>query len=367
MAERKIGYAVVGLGHIAQSQVLPSFAHAPNARLVALVSGDEAKRRELGESYGVRHLYDYGSYDECLANEEVDAVYVALPNDQHCEYTVRAAKAGVHVLCEKPMALNEAECREMIGACDEAGVKLMIAYRLHFEPANLRAIEAVEKGELGDPRFFSSVFGYQVKAGNIRTSSERGGGPLWDLGVYCVNASRYLFREEPVEVFATFDSGSDERFADVEAAATVLMRFPGDRTATFTCSFASAALASYRLVGTEADLRMDDAYEYALSRKLTLNRGGEAENTEFPVIDQFGPQLDYFARCILEDRQPEPDGEEGLADVRVIEAIRLSAREGRPVSLPSFQRRARPSRAQEYRIEAPNEGPEVGVEAPSAD
>ena len=170
---RKIGYAVVGLGHIAQTAVLPAFAHAKNSRLVMLVSDDEEKREKLSRKYGVEAC-SYEQYDDCLARDEVDAVYIALPNTMHADYTVRAAQAGVHVLCEKPMATNESDCRRMITACDDAGVRLMIAYRLHFEPANLEAIRTVKSGRLGEPRFFSSDFSYQVKEDNIRTAAPFG-------------------------------------------------------------------------------------------------------------------------------------------------------------------------------------------------
>ncbi len=364
--DRKLGYAVVGLGHIAQTEVLPAFAHAPGARLVALVSGEESKRRELGRQYGVQHLYAYDDFDACLANDEVDAVYIALPNDLHCEYTVRAARAGVHVLCEKPMALTEDECREMIRACDDAGVKLMIAYRLHFEEGNLEAIERLRNGAIGTPRFFSSSFGYQVQRGNIRTSSERGGGPLWDLGPYCVNAARYLFGDEPEEVFAWTTKG-DDRFHGVEESATAVLRFPNERLATFTVSYDSGAIATYRVVGTEGDLSMDDAYEYASPRRMRVSRDGDVDEREFPVVDQFAPQLQYFAECVLEDREVEPSGEEGLADVRIIRAIFRSAAQGKPVRLEPFQRSRRPSRDQARSIPAHGEPPTVHVQAPSAD
>ena len=192
---RKVRYAVVGLGHIAQVAVLPAFAKARNSDLVALISGDSKKRSKLGKLYHVDRLYSYDQYEECLT-QDVDAVYVGLPNHLHRDFTVRALQAGVHVLCEKPMAASSDECREMIQAAKENKRKLMIAYRLHFEKANLEAIETARSGKLGDLRFFSSVFAQQVVAGNIRLteSIERGGGPVWDMGVYCINAARYPLR-----------------------------------------------------------------------------------------------------------------------------------------------------------------------------
>ena len=212
---RKIRYAVVGLGHIAQVAVLPAFAHAArNSVLTALVSDDSEKLRQLGQRYSVKLTYPYERYDECVRSGDIDAVYIALPNSMHAEYSVRAANAGVHVLCEKPMAVTEKECQAMIRAARNHKVKLMIAYRLHFEQANLKAVEIVKSGKLGEPRFFNSLFGLDVKEENIRTQADLGGGTLYDLGVYCINAARNLFQSEPEEVFAYSGARTDRRFKE---------------------------------------------------------------------------------------------------------------------------------------------------------
>lgn len=354
---RTVGYAVVGVGHIAQAAVLPAFPHAENARLVALVSGDEEKREELGRRYGAR-TYGYDRYEECLASDEVDAVYIATPNTEHAEYTVKAAQAGVHVLCEKPMATCEDDCERMIRACRDHGVKLMIAYRLHFEEANLRAIELVQSGRLGEPRYFASEFGYQVVPGNIRTEWELGGGPLWDLGIYCINASRYLFRAEPLEVMAYGTQSPDPRFKDLYDTVTAVMKFPDQRVASFTCSFRSAVVNSYRVVGTKGDLRVENGYEYALDMEHRLTVDEKTETKTFAKRDQFGPELLYFADCILEGKEPEPSGEEGLMDVRIIEAIHESIHLRASVPIEPIPKSVWPSRAQElYR--PPVEEPEL--------
>lgn len=364
---RTIGYAVVGLGHIAQTAVLPAFAHAERGRLVALVSSDRAKRVELGEAYGVGDLYGYDEYDACLANERVDAVYIALPNSMHRDYAVRAARAGVHVLCEKPMALDEGECRAMIAAAAEHEVRLMVAYRLHFDPANLEAIRLVEAGAIGEPRVFTSLFGYQVRDENIRTSSALGGGPIWDLGVYCVNAARYLFRAEPEEVSCfTGRVPGDGRFREVEAGASATLRFPGDRLASFTVHYGIAPASAYRLVGTNGELGLDPAYEYEGELKLSLSADGKTTGRTFPPHDQFAPELDYFAGCVLEGREPEPDGHEGLADVRVIRALFRAAGSGRAVRLPPFPPRRYPRPEQGFERPPVEEAPAVRVEAPHA-
>src|SRR5262245_2363940 len=225
---RKIRYAVVGLGHIAQVAVLPAFAHAGrNSVLTALVSDDSEKLRQLGQRYSVKLTYPYERYDDCLRSGDVDAVYIALPNSMHGEYSVRAANAGVHVLCEKPMAVTEKECQAMISAARKHKVKLMLAYRLHFEETNLKAIEIVKSGKLGEPRVFNSVFGLDVKEGNIRTQADLGGGTLYDLGVYCINAARNLFHSEPEEVFAYSGTRNDSRFKEIDEMTSAVLRFPG--------------------------------------------------------------------------------------------------------------------------------------------
>jgi len=217
---RPVRYAVVGLGHIAQVAVLPAFAHARrNSKLVAVVSDDRTKRRELTRRYRLEHAFSYDQFENCL--NEVDAVYIALPNSMHAEYTIRAARAGVHVLCEKPMAVTVRECQQMIAACRQARVKLMIAYRLHFEAVNLAAMDLARRGELGDLKFFTSSFSMTVRRGDIRTKREYGGGTLYDIGVYCINAARNLFRAEPTEVSAVSINSGLRSLAGIDETAPV--------------------------------------------------------------------------------------------------------------------------------------------------
>jgi predicted dehydrogenase len=253
-SRRKIRYAVVGLGHLAQVAVLPAFASARKSELVAIVSGDAAKRRKIGKKYDLEHVYGYDQYDRALS--AVDAVYLVLPNHLHREYAVRAAKAGVHVLCEKPMAVTEVDCAVMIQAADASRVKLMIAYRLHFEQANLEAIQVAKSGKLGNLRIFESAFTEQVVAENIRVTEpvERGGGPVYDLGLYCINAARYLFRAEPTSVMACSANDGQKRFRRVDEMTSVVMHFPGERLASFTCSFGAADVSRYALIGTKGIL-----------------------------------------------------------------------------------------------------------------
>src|SRR2546423_5986995 len=249
---KKVRYAVVGLGHIAQAAVLPAFRHASkNSELVALVSGDVVKLRELSRRYRVPLQTPYEEYESLLQSGKVDAVYIAEPNSLHIDFVVRAANAGIHVLCEKPLGITETECRQMIDACKKNSVKLMTAYRLHFEKSNLEAVRLVQSGAIGTPRFFNSIFSLQVRPGNIRVQKSLGGGPLFDLGVYCINAARSLFRAEPAEVAAFTATGADKRFREVEEMAGVVLRFPNDALASFVCSFGAIDSDEYHIVGTK--------------------------------------------------------------------------------------------------------------------
>src|SRR5438132_3880640 len=310
---KKVRYAVVGLGYIAQIAVLPAFKHARNSELRALVSSDPKKLKELGRKYVVSNTYSYEDYASCLESGEVDAVYIALPNVMHREYTERAARAGIHVLCEKPMAITEQECESMIEAAQRNRVKLMIAYRLHFEEANLRAVDIVNSGKLGRPRIFNSVFSQQVKEGDIRLQKELGGGTLYDIGIYCINAARYLFGEEPEEVSAFTGNNGEERFQEVEEACSAILRFPQDKLAGFTSSFGAADVSAYEVVGTKGILRVDPAYEFAESLEHELIIKGETQRRMFPKRDQFAPELLYFSNCIKNNQDPEPSEAEGLA------------------------------------------------------
>ena len=341
---RAIRYAVVGLGHIAQVAVLPAFKHARrNAQLVAVVSGDATKRRDAAARYRVE-TYDYDEYERCLAT--VDAVYIAVPNQLHAEYTIRAARAGVHVLCEKPLGVTAAECRRMIDACARHRVKLMTAYRLHFEEINLRAIELIRRGRIGEPKYFSSSFSMRVRAGNVRTKRAMGGGTLHDIGVYCINAARYLFRAEPTQVTALSVNSGVAALKEIDESTAAVLRFGDDRVATFVTSFNAFGLGQYRVVGTEGDLHVDPAYEYKEGLAYTLTVGDKTERKRIGKRDQFAAQLLYFSDCILKGRAPEPSGEEGLQDVRIVEALQRSARTGKAVAIPPFRKRARPAARQ---------------------
>jgi len=359
-------FAVVGLGHIAQAAILPAFRHArPHVGLSALVSGTKAKLKHLGRRYQVDKLYSYGDADKLFDSGAIDAVYIATPNTEHVEWAVRAAEAGLHVLCEKPLATSVTDCELMIDACARNNVKLMTAYRLHFERCSLEVADLVRRKRIGEARYFDSQFSMQVKAGNIRTDSELGGGPEWDIGIYCQNAARYIFGDEPTQVWATASDSSDPRFAEIPETVHVILRFPGERIANFICSFGAADRSRYEVVGTRGSIVVDPAYEYAEGLGYELIVGGKKQKKKFAKSDQFGPELVYFAQCVRGDRTPEPSGKEGLIDVAIIEAIHDSLSTGGWVELRTTPRKInRPTLRQEIRRPAvPREPPLVQAES----
>ncbi len=342
-----IRYGIAGLGHIAQVAVLPAFAHAAsNSQLTALVSDDPVKLKQLSARYRVPYTYTYEEYDKCLREGHVDAMYIALPNNMHCDYAVRAAQAGVHVLCEKPMAVTEQECRQMIRAAERTRTKLMIAYRLHMEAANVQAVEIARSGKLGKLRMFNSVFALQVREGDIRVRRKMGGGSLYDIGVYCINAARYLFQDNPVDVSTFSVKGTERRFREVDEMSGALLRFPGDRLATFICSFGASDVSSFELIGTKGRLQVDPAYEYVgpLTQRLTLD--GKTQTKQFPAGDQFASELLYFSDCIRRNTDPEPSGLEGLIDVQIIQALYRSATQRKAIKLALPAKRRWPTKTQ---------------------
>ena len=241
----------------------------------------------------------------------------------------------------------------------------MTAYRLHFAKPNLEAIKLVQAGGIGQPRIFNSLFTMQIKAGNIRLKKELGGGPLYDIGIYCINAARYLFRAEPTEVFAFSANNHERRFRQVDEMISAVLRFPEERLATFTCSFGAADTSVYDIIGTKGVLRLNQAYEYASRVDLELRVAGKTTKRTYACHDQFAPELIYFSDCILRDVEPEPSGIEGLIDVHIIRSLGEAARMGRPVKLGELRRQRRPTRRLQISRPPVGNPAEVHAEGPS--
>ena len=339
-----IRYAVVGAGWISQEAFMPGVAQSGNSTIAAIVTGDLEKGAKLAAFHNVPQVVAYDGYDALLASDSIDAVYIALPNSMHANYTIRAARAGKHIMVEKPLAVSEAEAQAMIDAARDAGVYLMTAYRLHNEPATLAVLDHIAKGDIGTPLIYQSVFSFQMGAGNHRLKAAHWGGPLQDVGVYCVNAARHIFGEEPIEATATLTQPADDpRFGEIEASIAATLRFPSGGLAQFVASFGAADVDSYRVVGSKGDLELDPAFKFDCAMKLRLRRDGVTTQTTFPQIDHFGAQVAYFSDCITTKTPPEADGEEGLADMRALIAIEAAARTGQPQPIQTPPRPRHPT------------------------
>ena len=330
--ERKIGYCIIGLGRISMDHFMPGTLTSKNSRVTGIVSGHREKALAQAAKYGVPQssIYTYETMDEMKNNPAIEAVYVALPNSMHAEYTIRSARAGKHVLCEKPMATTVADSQAMIKACKDANKKLMIAYRCHYEPTNLRAMQLIREGRLGKIQAIESANGFNEKAGEWRLDRKlAGGGPLMDVGVYSLNACRYLTGEEPVE-FKGYSSviDRDGRFDTVEENLSWTMKFPSGAVASCNTTYGANMNGFYRVHGTMGTLHAEPAFPYQglhLVAQFADPATGKQTSLDEPNHDadpsQFTSQVNYFSDCILEDKAPKTAGEEGLLDMQYMSKI----------------------------------------------
>ena len=340
MPER-MRFAVVGGGWISQAAFIPGLAQTTNAVFAALVTGDPAKAGALAERYGVETA-TYESYETLLDSGRIDAVYVATPNWRHREHAVPALARGIPVLLEKPAATSVADAEAINEAAARSGAPLMIAYRLHCEPGTLDAIERVRSGEFGDVRLFSSVFTQHVSASNHRAQSGYWAGPVPDMGTYPINAVRNLFGAEPVEVSAS-GVRTPGRSMDLHDIVSVTLRFADERLAQLVVGFTGSGIN--QVVGTRGELEIDPAFMFgpdmSIGHRTTLD--GRKGTRSFPVTDQFAGETEYFVDCLRAGVAPEPDGEEGLLDMIVLQAIERALTTGTPQTLAERTRARRPT------------------------
>ena len=338
---QRTGFAIVGLGRLALGQILPAMGKSKYCKPVALVSGDRGKALKIAAQYGIKDssVYDYSTYDRLAQNPEVQVIYIVLPNSMHVEYTLRGAKAGKHILCEKPMATNARDCQRMIDACRNAGVKLMIAYRSQYEPNDLALIKMIRSGKLGRlKQYISSNSQNQGDPSQWREKlALAGGGCMPDVGVYCLNAVRFLSDEEPNEIFATtYKPTDDPRFAEVEASCQVIAKFPSGLTAVFNSGYDAHKSQFLRVEGTDAWAELSPAFAYSGIKLRYKKFDGEMDNVVEPAIeekDQFAAEMDHMALCVQKNLPPHTPGEEGLQDQRITDAIYESARSGKAVKV----------------------------------
>ena len=345
--DKRLGVAVVGLGNLALAQVIPALAQSKYCKLTALVSGSPDKANEVAAQHGLspRSVYSYQNYDNLRDNPDVDIIYIILPNSMHAEYTVRGAQAGKHILCEKPMATSSAECRQMIDACHKANKKLMIAYRIQYEPNNRLMRQMVQSQQYGPVKLIESVNGQAQGDPNQwrQKKALAGGGALPDVGLYCLNTTRFLTAEEPVEVFATlYSTPGDPRFAEVEESVIWQMRFPSGILSNNSTSYGFHQDRRYRVHAATGWFGLDPAYSYSGLQPQLSYAQGRIEHREMPLLgekNQFALEMDHMAECVMQDKTPYTPGEEGLQDQRIMEAIYESAHTRKPMMLPHYSKR----------------------------
>jgi predicted dehydrogenase len=341
--DRRVGFAIVGLGRLALGEILPAFGKSMKAKPVALVSGTPEKLKTVAAQYGIRpeSCYSYGDFDRIRDNPEVKVVYIVLPNAMHRAYCERAARAGKHVLTEKPMSVTAADGQAMVDACDAAGVKLMVAYRIQYEPYNRRAMRITREQKFGRLLAYHGINTQTVAADGHQQWRHKkamaGGGSLFDIGLYCLNTARFITGEEPVEIFATtYSSPNDPRFAEVEETVSFMLRFPSHTLANCFTSYGGRDDKHHRMNLETAVIDMPNCYQYVGQRMMVTTRAGDATSNDELVLEaknQFAQEIDHMADCVLTGRRPYTPGEEGVQDHKLMEAIYESAGTGKPVSM----------------------------------
>jgi predicted dehydrogenase len=334
---KKIGFAVVGLGQIARNSVLPAFSHSKNAKLAAVVSREAKKAAKVRNQFKATHAYSVQEYDECLANPEVDAIYIATPPGEHEDLTVRAAAAGKHVLCEKPLAATVAQSAKMVEACRQNRVLLMTAYRKYFEPATVYIKSLLQEHTLGRLDMMHTSFSELFRPGHslpwLLDPALAGGGPLTDLGVYCINTTRWFAGEDPIEAAADSWRHDTKIFKNVEEGISFRLKFPSGLRVVGSSTY-SAAMSSFIFIqGAKGWLSLSPAFPYEDVRRVTAQIDGKMFERRFGPIDEFALELDAFADAIRKNKPVEPDGTQGHRDVIILQSIYESAATARPVAI----------------------------------
>ncbi len=332
-SKKKLGVALVGLGNYSRGQLAPALQETENCYLAGIVSGTPSKIQTWKEKYNIpdKNIYNYENFDSIKDNPDIDIVYVVLPNSMHAEYTIRAAEAGKHVICEKPMAITVADCDRMIAACNKAGKKLSIGYRLHFEPYNLEMARLGTQKVFGELTKISSGFGFNAQPGVWRLNKElSGGGPLMDVGIYCIQGMCYVSGEVPIAVTAQEGPKTDlVKFASVEESLTWQFEMPGGLITEGKTSY-SEGMNFLRGEAKEGWFELAPAFNYS----------GQAGSTsegkmDFPRVNQQALQMDDFAQCINENKPTRVPGEMGRRDVKLLQAIYEAMRTGKRIEIPA--------------------------------
>ncbi|MBX3280520.1 MAG: Gfo/Idh/MocA family oxidoreductase [Acidobacteria bacterium] len=334
---RKLGWAIVGLGRLSINQILPAFAKCEKSRVVAFVTGSREKGEKLAARYGVnpKNIYNYQTYDALRDNPEVDIIYIVLPNGMHAEYTIRGARAGKHILTEKPMANTPKDCEEMIAEARRANRKLMVAYRCRYEPYNNELIKVSRSGDIGKIRVVLSDHGFNIGDPTQWRLNKAlaGGGSLMDIGLYSLQAACYTTGEDPIEVSAMeFTDRSDPRFKEVEDVINFQMRFPSGALAQCTSSYGYAGQSRIRVIGAGGWAELEPATSYT-GLRMRVRLGNRTEERDLPQRDHFAAEMDHLSDCVMQNKDVLTPGEEGLRDLKIMTAIYEAARTGKTVKL----------------------------------
>ena len=335
---KRVGYAVVGLGSISQVAVLPAFAHSKKAKLVAVVSGDRNKAKKFAQDFHASQAYTYDEFSRCLENPHVDAVYIATPPGEHEKYAVAAAKAGKHVLCEKPLAATVQEARNMVNTCRRNKVLFMTAYRKYFEPSSLALKKMITSGELGRIDVIHTLFTELRLFGDnspawLFSKKLCGGGPLTDVGVYCINTTRWLVDEDPISATGISWVRDKRRYKEVEEGVAFRLDFKSGIVLQGTAAYSAAFSSFVHIHGDKGWAELGPAFAFEEERRISGKIAGKWFAKTYKPIDEFVLEIDEFARCIREGREPEPTGEQGMRDIIIIDAIYRAIKQRRAVAI----------------------------------
>ena len=331
--KRKLGYALCGLGSLSTHQIAPALQNTAYCKLAGIITGTPEKAKRWQAQYGIpdHSVYNYGNMAKLADNPDIDVVYVVTPNGLHADHTIAAAKAGKHVLCEKPMEISPERCQSMIDACQAAGKQLAIGYRLHFEPNHLECIRLLREKVLGSLKFIEAGFGFAIgDPTQWRLKKElSGGGPMMDVGIYALQAMRYLSGEEPVSVSALATTNDRVKFRDIEESLTWQLKFPSGILANGSTTYGFSGINRFTATTSNGWLTINPAYGY---HGINGQRS-DGQPIKLTEIDPFAAEMDDFSQCILENRPTRVPGEEGLRDMKIISAIYESARIGKVMDL----------------------------------
>ena len=335
---KKVKWGILGCARIAWRALIPAITKSSNGILYGIASRDYKNAKSWIKKYGFHKAYP--DYQSLLDDPEIDAVYIPLPNHLHCVWTSRSAKAGKHILCEKPIAMNTAEVKKMIRETDKYDVLLMEAFMYRFHPQHNKVLKLIESGEIGNIRTFHSSFSFQYSAGkeNYRSSPKMGGGALMDVGCYAINASRLIIGKEPISVYAR--AHFDPKLK-IDLSYSLLLEFPDYQTALLNCSFESQFQNTYTVVGTKGKITVPRAFIPKLQKGIVeFTKEDKLKTFTTSSIDQYSLMVEHFCDCISHNKRlPRFPADDAFYNMRVINAAQQSAKTGRVIHLKNMERK----------------------------